>query len=238
MLVTGSAQGTNIFADPQGYCCSQRGRPCAAPRKQRACFCRRSRGQQHTVGEGGELRDQQSAALRRPRQDTSTVRRAGVTYTEEAWRMTTRVLPPPDVSLARCVWQGCKIACTDANLVYSYADICQLFWCRHRALTVQLQQAKTPGSAGKSRAGPQPRLWSVNLRLKPAGEPYFCGQEPARPDTLLASVAPGSLDARHFAFDQVLHSRTLFHCRGCCWTRDQSERQVSQSLKHCKLDRG
>ena len=82
--------------------------------------------------------------------------------------------------------------------------MCRLIERRRRALAVQLQQAKTPESAGRSRAGPQPRLWSVNLRLQPAGGPHFCAQDPAQPDSLLASVAPGSLDARRFAFDQVL----------------------------------
>ena len=72
-----------------------------------------------------------------------------------------------------------------------------------RALSAQLQQAKTPGSDGKARPGGRPRQWSVAARLKPADGPQFCRPDAVRPDCLVATVAPGSLDGRSYAFDQV-----------------------------------
>ena len=102
--------------------------------------------------------------------------------------------------------------------------------CPRRALTVQLQQAKTPESAFKPRAAGPPRAWSVNLHVKPASGPQFCRQDAAQPDTLLASVAPGSQDARRLVFDQVLFGPTLKISAGTqlCWLSG-AERAVGAS---------
>ena len=84
--------------------------------------------------------------------------------------------------------------------------------CVDRELGAQLQQAKTPESGGKARLSGRPRLWSVAVRLTPAEDgPHFCRRDDAQTDCLVATVAPGSLDGRSYAFDKVRRVR----CR--CW---------------------